>query len=72
MGALGRCPTCSGAVSTTAVACPHCGEREFSSYGSYESRCGVCAGSGRNLFGFNCSRCGGTGTATYKGDIDQR
>lgn len=29
MSQLGKCPTCKGAVSTSADACPHCGERYF-------------------------------------------
>lgn len=27
--ALGKCPECAGRVSTTAIACPHCGNTAF-------------------------------------------
>lgn len=27
--ALGKCPECAGSVSTTASACPHCGNTRF-------------------------------------------
>lgn len=27
--ALGKCPECAGAVSSTATACPHCGNTKF-------------------------------------------
>lgn len=47
--ALGKCPECDGIVSTTASACPHCGNTNFSvPTGKWAAqKCSDCNGSGR-------------------------
>jgi hypothetical protein len=47
--ALGKCPECDGNVSTTAEACPHCGNVKFRvpTGKTFGERCNWCAGLSR-------------------------
>lgn len=64
--ALGKCPECAGSVSTTAIACPHCGNTTFlvPTRKSVAQKCSWCHGSGTDYMDawrFSCTRCRGTG-----------
>jgi len=61
---LGKCPECDGKVSTTADACPHCGNVRFRvpTGKTFGERCNWCAGLSR---GMSCIICKGTGQVQH-------
>jgi Zn finger protein HypA/HybF involved in hydrogenase expression len=66
--ALGKCPECAGAVSTTATSCPHCGNTKFQvpSGRFVKQRCRQCLGAKYNPVDYGgkgeaCPKCSGTG-----------
>jgi hypothetical protein len=65
--ALSKCPECGGLVSSTASACPHCGNRAFSflTGNQFKVNCRYCKGKGSttNLYEETrrCYQCLGTG-----------
>jgi predicted amidophosphoribosyltransferase len=73
MAELGVCPTCKGKVSTSARACPHCGEEDFYEVKRRTVKCEACKGTGESfIFLFSCFACGGTGKEYRDTYIDRR
>jgi|SRR3989338_6972858 len=74
-GELGKCPTCSGVMSTNSPACPHCGENLFGKKVPDKDnpvvRCRRCSGAGRNDDG-ECRNCRGSGAVLGCKIIDLR
>ncbi|MDF1753276.1 MAG: hypothetical protein P1U89_10910 [Verrucomicrobiales bacterium] len=44
---LGKCPTCNGLISLSAVSCPHCGEIDFFEEREVSGACPTCKGTGQ-------------------------
>ena len=77
--ALGKCPECAGSVSTTAEACPHCGNTKFwvATGNRLEVQCSFCKGRGTwhvgDGFGTRpCDECNTTGRVSVDQEKDLR
>lgn len=80
MASLGKCPTCGGVVSRSAMSCPHCGEIGFKGEikGEKKILCFSCGGNGLSSCISNdgsrsaCYRCEGTREIEVEIDYDKR